>query len=216
LNRKHSFILILILLFLTGCTSNENTKLKDEIKSLKEENKQIQNTNKQLEDVIKEKQNTILELEQKQSSLKDLLDQYVSASFKNQFNILDEGFFINPELTFRDELSFGKVKRIMGEPKKVNEYIEEAHCGCQETELTYEDASFTFQGELLKWFTIENADLVTQRGISVGSSKKQVIEAYGENFFANKDSIQYGEKTGISFSFKDEIVNKISIWYMYE
>lgn len=197
-------MLIFILLSLIGCTSDENPNLNAEMKNLKEKNHQLENINKQLEEEMKDKQDIILELEQNDSV------------FETELNILDEGFYLNAERAIRDELSIQKIIKMFGEPKSMDEYVEEAHCGCQETKLTYENASFTFQGELLKWFTIKNPDIVTQRGISVGSTKKQVMEAYGENFLINQDGIQYGEKTGISFTIKEDIVSEISIWYMYE
>lgn len=207
---------MMTVVLLIGCTSDVTTELKGEVESLKEQKRHLSDTNKQLENEVKKNKSTIEELEKENNLLIDLLEEG-STSFESEITIHDEGFFIDPTVVFYDSLTIEQIKKVMGEPKQVRDYIEEAHCGCQETEVTYENASFTFQGELLKWMTLKDSTLVTQRGITIGSSKDQVLDVYGDNFYSHENGeINYGEKTGVRFSFKDNFVSEIKIWYMYE
>jgi hypothetical protein len=181
--------------------TKENKSLNHTIEQLKNE---LSNMQHEVDNVKKENKSLIEEIPIKE----------------NRLIISEEGFFVKPELLFPDDLSIERVSDLLGEPVGIREYIEVAHCGCKEIELTYDDASFTFQmlddKEVIKWMTIKDSFFASQRGITIGSSKEQVIEAYGENYWTNKNGISYGEKTGISFNFNNDIVTEITIWYMYE
>lgn len=215
---KNYVTFIIIIVLLAGCTSNDTKELIKEVERLEAENTQLIHTINQLETELENFEQTNKDLEQETYMLKELVDEYVDAAFKNDFNVYNEGFYIEPVLMLRDDLTLEQIKNIMGEPNNLRNYIEKAHCGCQETEVIYDNASFTFQGELIKWMTLNDTTFVTQRGITVGSTKEQVIESYGENYlFQFQDgSINYGEKTGIRFSIDENVVSEITVWYMYE
>lgn len=125
--------------------------------------------------------------------------------------------FISPET-----LTVKQVKEYLGEPTNVEEYPE-AHGSGNVIELTYDEASFTFnkhkQKETLKWYTIKSPFFTTQRGITVGLSKSDVINAYGKNYdiyIEDDKTITIGEKVGISFKLKEGKVREIYVWFMYE
>lgn len=212
--KRTVLLYIVTMLFLAGCTTGK-AKLSEEIEVLREENKELHENTKQLEDEVKSYKSTLKEYAKEIYLFKDIIDKYQAKGYQNDFNIHKEGFFIKPEFTSRDAISIDTIKNIMGKPKNSREYIEVAHCGCKETELTYDNASFTFQGNSLKWFTLRDSKLVTERGITIGATREEVIEAYGQDLLVyGNNEISYGEKTGIRFSFKDDILKEISIWYM--
>ncbi|GGM41264.1 hypothetical protein GCM10011351_29320 [Paraliobacillus quinghaiensis] len=220
---KNYLFFILLTLLLVGCTSEDTNELKQEVKRLTVENTQLKDSKNKLETEVENFKEANTGLENEINTLKDLIEEYEDVSFNVDFNIYDEGFYIEPVLMFREDLTLEQTKNIMGKPNNVRSYIEEAHCGCEETEVNYDNASFTFQDELIKWMTLKDETFVTQRGIKVGSTKEQVIDSYGENFYPIEDgsnhednSINYGEKTGIRFSFAENVVSEITIWYMYE
>jgi outer membrane murein-binding lipoprotein Lpp len=217
--------IILTIIILAGCTSNEIAVLREENDNLKEENWNLNHKNNQLDNEVKNKLNAIEELKKENKSVNELLNELLKKPMHiptSEIIMGKEGFFVEPEVIFPDEISIQKIKKLLGEPTEIKEYIEEAHCGCKEIEVTYDHASFTFQipedKEAIKWMTIKAPFFTTQRGITIGSTKEQVIKAYGENYdyWKLEDRITYGEKTGIGFTFVNNRVSEIQIWYMYE
>lgn len=108
-----------------------------------------------------------------------------------------------------------KVEQMLGQPGGVSEETG-AHSGRVETTLIYPEASFTFVSGKLKSLVLRTDYFTTSKGIHVGSSKEDVVRAYGKMFYLTDDGFFYGEKTGIRFKLAGGQVEEIRIWLMYE
>ncbi|MCP8615952.1 hypothetical protein [Salirhabdus salicampi] len=207
-------ITIIVSIILVGCT-NTGERVESSNVATQE---QLTETIEQLETELDRKQAMISELESENKQLKGLVDHQESQD-QSQVIVGKEGLFIKPDLLYPEDISDEVILNLLGEPINANKF-EDAHGGFTVVEFIYDNFSITIQKQpnkqLVKWLTIKDSNFVTERGITVGSSKSQVVQAYGENFSENLNGIYYGEKTGISFSLEDGYVKEIDIWYTYE
>jgi len=205
-------LLFIALLLYVVIIKEENERLQKEIANLTNANIRLENERMNLETEM----NGLLN---ENELLKEEILQQKDLSSDNDIIIAYEGFLIDPVLIYPEELSVQLVIKMLGEPKEFKEYVNEAHCGCKEFELIYDEAEFIFRKaetkEAIRSMTIKDSFMMTHRGISIGSTKEQVIQAYGKNNI-EYEGIKYGEKTGIRFTFIDDFVSEIFIWYMYE
>lgn len=213
--QKIVFFLAVFSIILLGCTNNGDSKVEPSNVGNPE---QLTESIEQLEIELERKQSIISELENENEKLKGLLDKEDSQD-KSQMLVVQEGLYINPDVLYPEEITEEVIVNLLGEPLNSKEFVG-AHGGFNEVELTYDSFSITIQKQpkkqLVKWLTINDSNFVTERGITVGSSKSQVIQAYGRDFSEDTNSIFYGEKTGMRFTLEDDYVKEIVIWYMYE
>ncbi|MBE6548161.1 MAG: hypothetical protein E7667_04705 [Ruminococcaceae bacterium] len=98
---------------------------------------------------------------------------------------------------------------------------EKAGCGSNEIVCVYEYGSFKIKTvninnrELIDTVTVTDDMLRTSKGITIGSQRKEVISAYGEDFLEYPTGIAYQKgRTTLNFSIKDDRV--VLIYYDYE
>lgn len=114
-----------------------------------------------------------------------------------------------------------RLRQVFGEPISVEKPDES-----NSKYLEYDDIEFEIKdGEVVRYF-YSNKKYITQKGIKLGSSKEDVIDVYGENYYEREDTgteiIGYFDKTkkvNIEFAFSDDLdlvmVSKID-WKGYE
>jgi ribosome-binding ATPase YchF (GTP1/OBG family) len=213
--KKYLALIIIISIILVSCSNNDANEIESSYENVQ---KQLTDSIEQLEKELERKLSMISELESENEKLKKLLEEKQSDDI-SQIRVNKEGLYINSDIIYPDELSEEVISDLLGKPNNVKEY-EGAHGGFEEVELNYDNFSITSQKQqnkqLVKWLAIKDSSFATQRGITVGSTKNEVIQAYGESFTKDSNVIYYGEKTGISFTLKDDKVKEINIWYMYE
>lgn len=206
-------VLSFCVLLLMGCTDSDSQSV------VKEENKGLKQSIAQLEKELQMKETVIQDLNQKNHRLTQQLE---GLEEKNRpFHVFEEQLLVTQKRLNPEDITINQVKALLGEPKKTEQYIG-AHGGFEHVVLTYDEASFTFVKDEkpanTKRCTIKGGLFTTERGISVGSTKDEVIASYGEDFLfdQNQQKIYYGEKTGIAFQFQDDFVTEIVVWFYYE
>ena len=134
-----------------------------------------------------------------------------------------EDLVLTENLIKLENLTFDSIKALLGEPKSINEYINEAHGGGTEIKVRYDSSEFVFikhdNTTEIKNFQIYEPIFSTQRGITVGSSKREVEEKYGKFFMKiiePKEKWYTSEKQGIWFEFEGDYVSGIGVWLYYE
>lgn len=205
---KKSNVLIAFILLFAGCDSNTD---------------QISQTKQELINEIAQMKDQLQESELKINALLTEKEQETKGKVpETDYNIFNEGQFIKGDLFLPNTLSIKDIIDAFGEPIEVKESIG-VHGGFKESILTYKNASFTFANiedvDHIKWYTIKQPNLFTIRGISVGSTANEVIQAYDKGFYhfrVSEDEIIFGEKTGMSFKLNEGKVFEIRVWFMYE
>lgn len=213
------FILFTISFILVGCQDTghlqeENAKLKLKIELLEKElesyKKTVESLSKKLVDV--QDGNKILEKERNEIANKQ---REVS-----KFDIFKERFLVVSGVLSYETITIKKLKELLGEPNEITSGPA-AHGSGQDIVLHYDKATFFFrthnEKELIKSFKIKEPVFITSQGITVGSTKEEVIHAYGHDLYEENDHhISMGGKTGMSFELKEGIVTEILVWYQYE
>lgn len=193
---------------LTGCNANVE---------------QLRQTNKELIKEVAVLKNQLQESEIKLNNLLKENEQETKGEvITTDYNIFDEGQFIKGDLYIPNTLSIKDIRDTFGEPIEIKESVG-SHGSYKESILTYKNASFTFQSiedvDHIKWYTIKEPNIFTIRGVSVGSTASEVIQAYDKGFYnfqVSDDMIFFGEKTGMSFMLNKGIVIEIKVWFMNE
>ncbi|NMM52906.1 hypothetical protein [Paenibacillus aquistagni] len=195
------------MLLLTGCNANVE---------------QLRQTNKELIKEVAVLKNQLQESEIKLNNVLKAKELETKDEVTSDFNIFNEGQFIKGDLYIPNTLSLKDIRDTFGEPIEIKESLG-SHGSYKESILTYKNASFTFESiedvDHIKWYTIKEPNIFTIRGVSVGSTASEVIQAYDKgfyNFHVSDDMIFFGEKTGMSFKFNKGIVIEIKVWFMYE
>lgn len=221
-------IFILLCLTLIGCEKaaidveeNENGQVK--LIELEEITSGLEHEIALLKTELSDREKKIEELNQINQQLTEEMESLQYMINYPDFNVFEEKLIINnPILLSPTSMDIGKVKKLLGEPDDIEESIE-AHGSGMVWVLNYEEASFTFnkddENERIKWYTIKSPRLMTNRGITVGSTRNEVVKAYGNSYpiyHEDENRIIIGEKTGISFDLESDIVKEISVWFVYE
>lgn len=169
------------------------------------------------------KNNEIQDLNRKMDELTQSLEQVNTRIDNPHFNVFEEKLIAKQaEMLLPDSMSISKVKALLGEPLNIEEDIE-AHGSGKVFILNYKEASFTFnkedEKESIKWYRLKSPHFITNRGITIGSSRDEVKGKYGLDYSMyqeNNNEIRIGEKTGIAFSFEQDLVKEIVVWFVYE
>ena len=119
-------------------------------------------------------------------------------------------------------MNIKQLKALLGEPLNVEEDFE-AHSPGKSITLTYNNATFIFNSsegkENIKAYTIKDASFASNRGITIGSTRDDVHNAYHTsyyNFSEDEGTISFGEKTGMSFKLHNDKVTEFTVWFVYE
>lgn len=212
----------MLMIILTGCMKNEVSV---------SEKEDLNRTIEDLQTELKDLEIKVEELSAENEHLKEIEEKYNKAvqelqEYKHsnsRYNVFKDKMFVASTILSQETLSIEKVKELLGEPNKVETW-EEAHGGPgQVIQLFFDEGTFIFgqseeTGKVgIKSYTVKDDLFKTSKGISIGSKRLEVINAYKEVIYEEyKDSITLGEKTGMSFKFKDDIVSEISVWFEYE
>jgi regulator of replication initiation timing len=243
---------LLVIVIVTGCSNNgenEVEALKETIVKLTDANKKLELENEQLELeleniplnlkklIIENQKLRILnnelqalneQLELDSSTFRSEVIRLSDAATANHIHLVEEGIKINSKLFSPEELSEDVIIDLLGKPLYVEEYVVYDHDS--RVKLSYDNFTIRFVNDnngkqSVKALTIKDSDIVTQRGITVGSTKHEVTQAYGKLYYgitsygrsnSNTHSLFYGDKTGLRFSLEDGLVKEITIEFMYE
>jgi hypothetical protein len=225
-------IIFVISLNLNGCVKSQSTNQKGEeleeppaaqsnenelVKILKDKNNDLTLRNELLEEQLKFNQDERHKLEEKIQNL----EQKVNEINRPEYFLFSEGLFIQPKaVIYEKDINIESVKSLLGNPISTNEHFNEM-IGVIEYEMMYQGISFTFEmhegnKSIIKFLTLKNDRFVTQRGISVGSNREEVLTVYGKEFSEYENKIYYGDKQGLSFVLENNIVKEINIWFLNE
>jgi hypothetical protein len=233
--KKNLMFIILIIVIIAGCSKNEE----ESIKMLKETIQQLEGSNEELKLALDESRIKKSEILSQNGSLRKLneklenniesyrrakspKDRFIRVIEKHKsclcFDVSTEGIYINKQLFNPEEISEEVIIDLLGEPTYVSEYGGEF----LEKRLSYDDnfmITFIQHGDeqalKLKEIRFNDSNFMTKSGITVGSSRNQILKAYGENDRIDRDYITYGSEIGIHFRMKDDYVKEIIIKYRY-
>jgi DNA gyrase/topoisomerase IV subunit A len=214
------------LLILFGCTNTgsqwDQYELNKKIADLELQNEQLIKEISDLNEQLQKCDNLIAQNEILKQQLENEIQSLQKSLNTPNFNVFEEKLIVDPNMLIPTTTSIEQVKEILREPKNI-EKTNAVHGSGEDITLYYDEASFTFNKyedqETIKWYTIKTSFFKTNRGITVGSSKEDVIRAYGNsyyNYHQEENGISIGEKTGISFMLEKNKVSEITVWLMYE
>jgi cell division protein FtsB len=228
-----------LIVIVAGCTKNDEQH--ESIKMLQGTIQKLTDTNDKLELALEQSQTKSNEYINENNKLQELNDQ-LEAEWEDLtkeiseteslsriiegnrciYDVSKEGIYINEVLINPEDLSEEVIIDLLGKPLHKEEYV----VYVLRVSLDYDNFNITFhnfaEGQEVGYISINGngSNIVTQGGITVGSTKNQVIEAYGEGYWAHSEEyVGYGsEKTGIDFYFslEDGYVTEIKIRYSYE
>jgi hypothetical protein len=223
-----TILLVLLFIVLVGCEEDvngieENENLQANLIELEKTIDEMEHEISLLKTELFSREEKIEELNRKNQSLSEEMESIQYLLSHPDFNVFEEKLFIDePIVLSPSSMDISKVKELLGEPNKIDEYSE-AHGSGIVLVLNYKQASFTFNkdgdNETIKWYTIKSPYFKTNRGITVGSTRNDVVEAYGNTYFIyheDEKGITIGEKTGISFDLENDVVRELSVWFVYE
>lgn len=213
---------LVICVLLIGCESTNETnidsiklkELQNEITALKEENNNLIN---EVTRITNEKERIFNDFKAIEKQKKELEDKLSIPEHPYTENLVLTKNFIKIE-----DLTIDSIIKILGEPNSVNEYIN-VHSGGTEFNIKYNNAEFIFikndNKTEIKSYKIYDSTFSTQRGITVGSSKEEVEDAYGIFYMKitePKEKWYSADKQGIWFEFEEDYVSGFGVWFYYE
>jgi outer membrane murein-binding lipoprotein Lpp len=206
--------LLSVAFMLIGCEEDGYKEMQAKINELESDlNEKISQLDKST--------NRVAKLEEENQKLKqDIIHMQTSIHTLPTFNVFEEKMFFEAETLSYDKSSVTQIKNLLGKPQEMLQE-ESPLNGFLETTLVYNEGKFVFYNledkQFLKAYFTTSPLFTTARGISVGSSKEDVMEVYKEEVYKEyKNSITLGEKTGMAFDFENDVVTKIYVWFEYE
>ncbi|MGZ9583690.1 hypothetical protein [Paenibacillus marinisediminis] len=218
--RAAAIIFFTAALLLVGCSDTKG--MEEQNAELQSQIEQMKDTTTKLTEELKEKEAAIARYEQEKVRLENQIQALNSGVSTPSFNVFEEKLLSDPVMLTPRTMTMSKIKEVMGQPlnEEVTEYL---HGGGNLHTLHFDGMKVEYNvdgdNEYLRWYELTKPLFVMNRGITVGSTRDEVIDAYGKeyyNFFENDKQISMGEKTGISFKLMNGKVSEIRVWFAYE